>query len=314
MIASKDKIYIAGHLGMVGSAIWRELFRQGYTNLIGKSSSELNLLDFNAVHKYISNERPKLIINAAAKVGGILANNTYPYEFLMENMAIQNNLISASHQLNIENFVFLGSSCIYPKNCRIPITETELLKGELETTNQWYAIAKISGIKLIESLNIEYGRKYLAVMPTNLYGPGDNFDPTNSHVLPALIRKFHEAKTKREEILTLWGSGSPMREFMHVDDLASGIIHLLNSKLDYHIYNIGSSSDISIRDLAYLVKSITKYEGIIAWDPNKPDGVFRKLVDSSRIYKLGWKPKIQLQEGIESTYDWYQKNINNIRG
>ena len=269
MISKDSKIYIAGHRGMVGSACFRALTDAGYTNLIGKTSKELDLKDQTAVETFISIEKPDAIIDAAARVGGILANDTYPYEFLMDNMLIQNNLICSAHENDIEKFIFLGSSCIYPKHAKQPLKEEYLLTGPLEPTNEWYAIAKISGVKLIEAIRKQFGRDYVSLMPTNLYGPNDNFDLKSSHVLPAMIRKFHEAKMDNHRSVTLWGTGSPMREFLHVDDLASAIVFTLENTLDEHLYNVGSGSDLTIKTLAEMVQKIVGHKGEIIWEGNK---------------------------------------------
>lgn len=308
MLNKDSKIYIAGHKGMAGSACWRVLEKKGYENLVGKSSKELDLRCQSDVNDFLNEEKPDVIINAAAKVGGILANDTYPYEFLMDNMLIQNNLIKSSHEINVPKFIFLGSSCIYPKMALQPLKEDYLLTGPLEPTNEWYAIAKISGVKLIESLRKQYNRDYIALMPTNLYGPGDNFDLNSSHVLPAMIRKFHEAKISNQPNVVLWGTGSPLREFMHVDDLANAVLFSLENKLDNFLYNIGFGKDITIENLAIMVKSIVNYQGKIKWDLSKPDGTPKKLLDSSSIKKLGWRPTISLINGIEETYKWFNKN------
>lgn len=307
MINKDSKIYIAGHNGMVGSACWRVFEKAGYHNLIGKPSKELDLRDQRSVKDFLDNEKPDAIIDAAAKVGGILANNNYPYEFLMDNMLIQNNLIGAAHQLNIQKFIFLGSSCIYPKLASQPIKEEYLLTGELEPTNEWYAIAKISGVKLIEALRKEYGRNYISLMPTNLYGPGDNFDLNSSHVLPAMIRKFIEANKRKSVVL--WGTGSPMREFLHVDDLASAVLFAFENNIDENLLNVGSGSDISIYNLARLVQKITGHSGEIIWDNSKPDGTPRKLLNTTKLKKLGWTSKIELEDGIMDTYQWYLNQI-----
>jgi GDP-L-fucose synthase len=302
MLQKDSKIYIAGHNGMVGSASWRALSKAGYTNLIGKSSKELDLRNQSDVQNFLAEEKPYAIIDAAAKVGGILANDTYPYEFLMDNMLIQNNLIRSAHELDIPKFIFLGSSCIYPKHAPQPLKEEYLLTGPLEPTNEWYAIAKISGVKLIEALRKQYNRDYVALMPTNLYGPGDNFDLETSHVLPAMIRKFHEAKVNNHESVTLWGTGKPRREFLHVDDLASAVKYALENNLDEFLYNIGKGEDITIRELAQIVQAEVGFSGEITWDKSKPDGTTRKLLESEKIRKIGWKPKINLTEGLSSTY------------
>jgi len=304
MINKNSKIYIAGHNGMVGSASWRALESKGYKNLIGYSSKELDLRDQKKVFEIIKREKPNVIIDAAARVGGILANSQKPYEFLMDNMLIQNNLIRTAHELNIEKFIFLGSSCIYPKMAPQPLKEEYILTGPLEETNQWYAIAKISGVKLIEALRKQYNRDYISLMPTNLYGPGDNYELETSHVLPAMLRKFHKAKENKENEVILWGSGTPKREFLHVDDLANAVVFALENKLDGSLYNVGSGNEISIKELAVLIKNIVSFDGKIKWDSNKPDGTLRKLLDSS-IYRSisGWKPKINLEEGIRNTYN-----------
>ena len=301
-ITLDSKIYIAGHNGMVGAACWRTLEAKGYKNIIGFSSKELDLRDQKAVFDMLEREKPVAIIDAAARVGGILANSTYPYEFLMDNMLIQNNLISAAHQLDILKFIFLGSSCIYPKMAPQPLKEEYLLTGPLEETNQWYAIAKISGVKLIEALRNQYNRDYVSLMPTNLYGPGDNYDLETSHVLPAMIRKFHEAKENNHADVVLWGTGTPKREFLHVDDLASAVVFALENKMQESLYNVGSESEVSIKELAELVQKTIGHSGSIIWDINKPDGTPRKLMDSSKMKELGYDTSISLKEGIKSTY------------
>ena len=305
MIKKSDKIYIAGHRGMVGSACWRALEAEGYTNLLGKTSKELDLRDQRAVEEFVRTEQPIAIIDAAAKVGGILANDTYPYEFLMDNMLIQNNLIRSAHENDIPKFIFLGSSCIYPKFAPQPLKEEYLLTVSLEPTNEWYAIAKISGVKLIEALRKEYGRDYVSLMPTNLYGPNDNFDLKSSHVLPAMIRKFHEAKINGNAPVELWGSGSPMREFLHVDDLAQAVLFSIENKLVENLYNVGTGVDLTIKELAERIQSIVGHSGEIFWDTSKPDGTPRKLMDNSLIKKEGWAAKIELNKGISETYRWF---------
>jgi GDP-L-fucose synthase len=305
MIDKSDKIYIAGHRGMVGSACWRALEAQGYTNLVGRTSQELDLRDQRSVEEFIRIEKPVAIIDAAAKVGGILANNTYPYEFLMDNMLIQNNLIRSAHENGVPKFIFLGSSCIYPKLAPQPLKEEYLLTDSLEPTNEWYAIAKISGVKLIEALRKEYERDYVSLMPTNLYGPNDNFDLKSSHVLPAMIRKFHEAKLNGNALVELWGTGSPMREFLHVDDLGQAVLFALENSLKGHLYNVGSGVDQSLKDLAILIQQIVRHEGGIIWDNTKPDGTPRKLMDSSRFLELGWRPLIKLPDGVKATYEHF---------
>lgn len=306
MIKKSDKIYIAGHRGMVGSACWRALETAGYTNLVGKTSKELDLRDQKDVEEFIKAEKPVAIIDAAAKVGGILANDTYPYEFLMDNMLIQNNLIRSAHDYDVPKFIFLGSSCIYPKFAPQPLKEEYLLTDSLEPTNEWYAIAKISGVKLIEALRKEYGRDYVSLMPTNLYGPNDNFDLESSHVLPAMIRKFHEAMLNGNAPVELWGTGTPMREFLHVDDLGQAVLFALENTLDEHLYNVGTGVDLTIKDLAKLIQSTVGHKGEIVWDNTKPDGTFRKLMDSSRLMKYGWSPQIHLKRGVKEVYDQFK--------
>jgi GDP-L-fucose synthase len=310
MIKKQSKIYIAGHNGMVGSAIIRELNRRGYKNLIFKDMDDLDLRNQAEVYSFLEDENPAIIINAAAKVGGILANDTYPYEFIMDNMLIQNNLISSAHKLNIKKFIFLGSSCIYPKFSKQPIKEEYLLTDTLEPTNEWYAIAKISGVKAIEALRKQYDRDYISLMPTNLFGINDNFNLETSHVLPALIRKFHDAKINNKSHVLLWGSGTPKREFLFVDDLASAVVFSIENKLNESLYNVGYGTDISIKDVATLIKNIVGYKGDIEWDKSKPDGTPRKLMDSSKLNNLGWKAKYNLEEGINHTYNWFTQKIN----
>ena len=304
-ITKDTKIYIAGHKGMVGSACWRLLEKKGYKNLIGKSSKELDLKDQKATAQFFKEEKPEVVIDAAAKVGGIWANNQYPYEFLMDNMLIQNNLISSSIKSNVKKFIFLGSSCIYPKMAPQPLKEEYLLRGPLESTNQWYAIAKISGVKLIEAIRTQYKKDYVALMPTNLYGPGDNYDLETSHVLPAMLRKFHEAKENKDAPVTLWGSGTPLREFLHVDDLAEAVVFSMENTLEESLYNVGSGEEISIKELALLIQEIVGHKGEIIWDKSKPDGTPRKLMDSSKLTNLGWSQKIDLKSGIKKTFFQY---------
>jgi len=301
-ITQDSKIFIAGHNGMVGSACCRALKAKGYKSIIGFSSKELDLRDQRGVFNMLEREKPEAIIDAAAKVGGILANSKYPYEFLMDNMLIQNNLIKAAHELDISKFIYLGSSCIYPKMAPQPLKEEYLLTSPLEETNQWYAIAKISGVKLIEALRKQYNRDYVSLMPTNLYGPGDNYDLKNSHVLPAMLRKFHEAKENNHSDVVLWGTGSPKREFLHVDDLANAVVYALENKLDRSLYNIGSGEEVSIKELASLIKNIVGFKGEIIWDNSKPDGTPRKLLDSTEINRLGWNSRINLDYGVEKVY------------
>ena len=288
--------------------VWRALQAEGYANLVGKTSKELDLRDQKAVEDFIRAEKPVAIIDAAAKVGGILANDTFPYEFLMDNMLIQNNLIRSAHDNDVPKFIFLGSSCIYPKFAPQPLKEEYLLTDSLEPTNEWYAIAKISGVKLIEALRKEYGRDYVSLMPTNLYGPNDNFNLKSSHVLPAMIRKFHEAKLKGNTPVELWGTGAPMREFLHVDDLAQAVLFSLENTLDEHLYNVGSGVDLRIKDLAILIQSIIGHSGTLLWDETKPDGTPRKLMDITKLKSKGWCSTISLELGVESTYKWFLSN------
>ena len=303
ILEKSDKIYIAGHRGMVGSAVWRALENSGYTNLIGASSKELDLRRQGDVEAYFEREKPDVVVLAAAKVGGILANNIYRAEFLYDNLAIQNHVIHSAWKNNVKKLLFLGSSCIYPKLADQPLKEESLLSGFLEPTNEPYAIAKIAGIKLCESFKRQYGCNYIAAMPTNLYGPNDNYDLQNSHVLPALIRKMHQAKVNKDKQVEIWGTGSPMREFLHVDDLADACVFLLENYSDELFVNVGFGSDISIADLALLVKKIVGFEGDLQFDTSKPDGTPKKLMDSSRLRAMGWFPKIDLEKGITETYN-----------
>ena len=309
----KKKIYIAGHKGMVGSAVWRALDNNGYTNLIGLSRSELNLRNQLAVLEFYKEEKPEIVIDAAAKVGGILANNDYPYDFLMQNMQIQNNLIDGAFNSGVEKFIFLGSSCIYPKLASQPLKEEYLLTDSLEPTNEWYAIAKISGVKACQAIRNQYGKNYVSLMPTNLYGYFDNFDLKSSHVLPAMLRKFHEAKVNGNSVVELWGSGSPMREFLFVDDMAEAVVFALENELPEFLYNIGSGKDITIKELAETIQGVVGYKGNILWDKSKPDGTPRKLMDVSKMRDLGWSYSTELTEGIEKTYQWFLENIKDLK-
>ena len=304
-----SKIYIAGHRGLVGSAIHRKLTQEGFTNLITRSSRELDLRDQPAVAAFFAAERPEYVFLAAAKVGGILANNTYPAEFLYDNLAIQNNLIHQSYRHGVKKLLFLGSSCIYPKFAPQPMAEDSLLTGELEPTNEPYAIAKIAGIKLCQSYNRQYGTRYISLMPTNLYGPNDNFDLQTSHVLPALIRKFHEAKLEGRSAVEIWGSGSPRREFLHVDDLADACLFLMLNYEASDIVNVGVGEDVSIKELALLIKDVVGFGGELTFDRSKPDGTPRKLLDVRKLTALGWKARISLLEGITSTYRWFREHL-----
>lgn len=307
------KIYIAGHRGMVGSAVWRALEKKGYTNLIGKTSAELDLRNQQQVSGFFNTEQPDVVIDAAARVGGILANNDFPYQFLMENMQIQNNLIDGALKSGIEKFIFLGSSCIYPKFAPQPLKEEYLLTDSLEPTNEWYAIAKITGVKACQAIRKQFKKDYVSLMPTNLYGYFDNFDLKTSHVLPAMIRKFHEAKANNNSDVTLWGSGTPMREFLFVDDMAEAVVYALENKLPEYLYNVGSGKDITIKDLAETIQKVTGHKGNIVWDSEKPDGTPRKLMDVSKMKNIGWQYSTELTEGIEKTYTWFLENIENIK-
>ncbi len=304
----KSKIYIAGHNGMVGSALMRNLQGKGFRNLLVRPLEALDLLDQAAVFRFMASERPEYVIIAAAKVGGILANDTFRGQFIYENLQIQANLIHAAHQQGVKKLLFLGSSCIYPKLAPQPIREEYLLTGPLESTNEPYAIAKIAGIKMCEAYRAQYGCNFFSVMPTNLYGPNDNFDLQTSHVLPALIRRFHEAKTGNQPHVTIWGTGSPRREFLHVDDLADACVFLMNKYDRDEILNIGVGEDLTIRELAELIKTVIGYAGGIQFDKSKPDGTPRKLLDVSRLRATGWRPRIGLEEGIRRTYAWYLEN------
>ena len=303
---SLSKIYIAGHRGLVGSAIVRALKKQGYNNFILRTHSELDLLDQKSATDFFKKEKPEYVFLAAAKVGGIMANRTYPADFIYQNLQIQNNIIHHSYLNGVKKLLFLGSSCIYPKLCSQPIKEEYLLTGELEPTNEPYAIAKIAGIKMCPAYNKQYETDFISVMPTNLYGPNDNFDLENSHVLPALIRKFHEAKINNQNEIVVWGTGAPKREFLHVDDLADACIFLMNNYDNSEIINIGTGEDISIKELAEMIKEITGFTGEINWDASKPNGTPRKLLDVGKLHNLGWKHQINLPDGILSVYEWYQ--------
>ena len=312
-INSKSRIYIAGHLGLVGSALVRAFQQQGYDNLVLRTRQELDLTSQAAVTAFFERERPEVVILAAARVGGIHANNSRPALFIRDNLVIQDNVIDASHRAGTGKFVFLGSSCIYPKLSPQPIKEEYLLTGPLEPTNEWYAIAKIAGVKMCQAYRREHGFNAISLMPTNLYGPGDNFDLQNSHVLPALIRRFHDAKLEGAGAMTVWGSGTPRREFLHVDDLADAVLYLLHSYDEDPIVNIGWGQDLTIRELAELVASVVGYEGRLLFDKSKPDGTPRKLLDTTRLKALGWAPRISLQSGVEQTYKWFLQNTEKVR-
>lgn len=302
------KIYVAGHRGLVGSAIVRAIEAEGKHTWIGRTRTELDLLERKSVFEFLSTEKPDAVVIAAAKVGGIHANDTYPVQFLSENLQIESNLMDGAHAAQIEKLLFLGSSCVYPKMAQQPIKEEYLLTGELEKTNEAYALAKISGLKLVQAYRKQYGHKWASAMPTNMYGPGDNFDLENSHVLPALIRKFHDAKVQGKASVTLWGTGLPMREFLHADDLGRACVYLIENYNDEVAINVGVGEDIAIKQLAELIRGIVGFQGDIVWDSTKPDGTPRKLLDVSRITALGWKPEISLEDGIRSTYKWFKDN------
>jgi GDP-L-fucose synthase len=304
------KIYVAGHRGLVGSAITRAIDKSEQHSWTGKTRQELDLSDREAVFAYLAIEKPDAIVVAAAKVGGIHANATYPVEFLTENLQIQGNLLDGAHAAGIERLLFLGSSCIYPKYAPQPIKESSLLTGELESTNEPYAIAKIAGLRLVEAYRMEYSHKWISAMPTNLYGPGDNFHPENSHVLPALLRRFHEAKISNASAVLCWGTGSPMREFLHSDDLADACLYLLENYDDSEHVNVGSGLEVSIKELTELIAEVVGFDGEILWDSSKPDGTPRKLLDTAKLDSLGWRPQIQLREGIAQTYTWYLSQLS----
>ena len=306
---SEVSVYIAGHNGLVGSAIWRALEAEGVGKLIGWRSAELDLCDRDATFDAINDAKPDVIIDAAAKVGGIMANSTYPVEFLRDNMLIQTNVMDAAHAANTERLLFLGSSCIYPRHATQPIRESSLMTGPLEPTNQAYAMAKIAGIFYIEAHRTQYDRRWISAMPTNLYGPRDNFDLQSSHVLPAFIRRFHEAKVSNANSVTVWGTGTPRREFLHVDDLAQACLVLLQNYDSPDTINVGLGDDMPIKELAETVAAVIGYQGAIEWDSAKPDGMPRKLLDTTRINELGWKPQISLRDGLASTYEWYLANV-----
>ncbi len=304
-VKKTDPIFVAGHRGLAGSAIVRELTSQGYANLLVRPRAETDLADRAAVRGFFEEARPAVVVVAAAKVGGIKANNDFPVEFLLENLKVQNNVIEAAADFGVAKLLFLGSSCIYPKFAPQPIHEDSLLTGALEPTNEAYALAKIAGIKLCQAYARQYGRNFLSAMPTNLYGPGDNFDLNTSHVLPALLRKVHEAKLRGDASVPVWGTGTPRREFLHVDDLASACRFLLENYDSPEVVNVGYGEDVSIRELVELVREVVGYTGDLAFDPTKPDGTPRKLLDVSRLKALGWVPRIPLRAGIEQTYEWY---------
>lgn len=304
-----SKIYVAGHKGLVGSAIVRNLKEKGYLNIIGRTHAELDLANQGAVREFFQEEKPEYVFLAAAKVGGINANNTYPADFIYENLMIQGNIIKAAHDFKVKKLLFLGSSCIYPKNCLQPIKEEYLLSGYLEPTNEAYALAKISGLKMCQFYKKQYGDNFISVMPTNLYGPNDNYDLENSHVLPALVRKFHEAKINNSYYVEVWGSGKPLREFLYVDDMADACVFLMENYDGDKFFNVGTGKEITIKKLAEMIKGIVGYEGEIRFDESKPDGTPRKLLNVSRLEELGWKYKVELEEGIKIVYDWLLKEL-----
>jgi len=308
-----SRIFVAGHRGLVGSAVVRALRHRRYDNLLLRTRTELDLTDQTAVRNFFEKERPEAVILAAARVGGIYANDSHPALFMRDNLFIQNNVIDAAYRTGVAKFVFLGSSCIYPKLAPQPIKEEYLLTGPLEPTNEWYAVAKIAGLKMCQAYRREFGFKAISLMPTNLYGPGDNFDLKNSHVLPALIRRFHEAKVTDQENVAIWGTGTPRREFLHVDDLADAVVYLLETYDSEEIVNVGCGDDVAISELAKIVMSVTGYQGRLTFDATKPDGTPRKLLDVTRLNGLGWRPKIPLRTGIEQTYAWFQEHAAEAR-
>jgi len=303
-----SKIYVAGHRGLVGSAIVRNLKEKGYTSIIGKTHAELDLKDQNAVRKFFEKEKPEYVFLAAAKVGGINANNTCPADFIYENLEIQNNVIKAAFDYKVKKLLFLGSSCIYPKMCPQPIKEEYLLSGYLEPTNEAYALAKIAGLKMCQFFKKQYGANFISCMPTNLYGPNDNFDLNSSHVMPALIRKFHEARVNNKDFVEVWGTGKPLREFLHVDDMADGCVFLMENYEGEEHVNIGTGKEVTIGELAEMIKEVVGFEGEIKFNTDKPDGTPRKLLDVGKLEGLGWKYKVELKDGIKSAYEWFREN------
>jgi GDP-L-fucose synthase len=312
-VNTHDAIFVAGHRGLVGSAIARRLKAGGCSNLLLRTRAELELTDAQAVDRFFGEQRPRYVFLGAARVGGIHANNTYPADFIRENLAVQLNVIDAAHRHGADKLLFLGSSCVYPRDAPQPMTESALLSGPLEPTNEAYAIAKIAGLKMCEAYHRQYGSRFVSVMPTNLYGPNDNFDLENAHVLPAMIRRFHEAKERGADVVTLWGTGSPRREFLHVDDMADACVFVMQHYEEPALLNVGWGRDIAIRELAEMVAGVVGYAGALEWDTSKPDGTPRKLLDTRRINGLGWEPRIGLEEGIRSTYAWYVQNEGALR-
>lgn len=309
MAEKSAKIFVAGHRGLVGSAVVRKLQNLGFTNLVLRSHDELDLTRQADVESFFASQKPQFVILSAAKVGGIHANNTYPADFISINLQIQTNVIDASYRYRVQKLLFLGSSCIYPKFAPQPITEDSLLTGPLEPTNEWYAVAKIAGIKMCQAYRLQYKWDAISAMPTNLYGPNDNFHPENSHVLPALMRRFHEAKISDAKEVIVWGTGSPLREFLHVDDLADAVVFLMEKYSGLSHINVGSGKEVTIKELAELVKEVVGFNGELVWDSSKPDGTPRKLMDTSKLAELGWEPKISLKDGLVDTYKWYLKNV-----
>lgn len=307
------RVYVAGHRGLVGSAVWRKLEAEGFTDLVGRTSAELDLKDRDAVFSFFAEHKPRYVVLAAAKVGGIMANNTYPHDFLSENLQIQVNVMDAAVQHDTERLMFLGSSCIYPKFAEQPIHENSLLTGHLEPTNDAYAIAKIAGIMQVQAVRRQYGKHWISAMPTNLYGPGDNFSPTGSHVLPALIRRYDEAAKSGAERVENWGTGSPRREFLHVDDMAAAVLHLMEHYDGPEQVNVGTGSDVTIKEIAETIASIVEFEGETIWDTSKPDGTPQKLLDVSKLADAGWTAGIGLEDGLRSTIDWYRSHVDSIR-
>jgi GDP-L-fucose synthase len=310
-ISANARIYVAGHRGLVGSAIWRELENRGCRHLIGRAHSELELLDPVAVKKFYDTERPEYVFIAAARVGGIAANNRDAAQFLYENLQIQSHLIDGAYRAGVKKLLFLGSSCVFPKAAPQPLKEDYLLTGPLEPTNQWYAVAKIAGIKMCEAYRRQYGCNFISAMPASVYGPNDNYDPQASHVLPAFIRKFHEAKLAGVSSVTCWGSGSPLREFLYADDLARACVFLMESYSEEQFINVGLGTDISIRDLAEAIKKVVGFEGEVIWDTSKPDGMYRKLLDCSRLFALGWKPQVSFEQGLKIAYQDFLERFGN---
>jgi len=308
-LSPDSKIYVAGHRGLVGSAIVRRLQKGGYKNILTRTHDELDLTDIKTVASFFQRERPEYVFLAAAKVGGILANSTYPAEFIRDNLLIELSIIDAAHRSGVKRLLFLGSSCIYPKHCPQPMKEEYLMTGPLEPTNSAYAVAKIAGIEMCRAYNRQYGTSFLPVMPTNLYGPGDNFDLETSHVLPALIRKFHEAKVKGEKTVTIWGTGTPRREFLHVDDLADACFFLMTNYNGTDLINIGTGKDVTIRELAEIVGRVVGFAGDLEFDTSKPDGTPRKLLDVSKLDSLGWKASMDIEHGLQKTYEWYLEHL-----